>query len=209
MMEAAAVLVMGLVAVAGVWYGLRSRRTQRQVQLRNIAEALALMWVAADDKDLRRRLANFQLFAPVDASRAYAILTGQVRGRAVTVIDYDYGDFINSGFNPYLVLVFETNRILPTFWLHPKGSLNSTRSGSATALASFPGLGSYVLEGVSPGQALLAHCEGVRAQGYWPSVANQGKTLIYYEPLRRQPSFEGIGRILDDGARACQQWVGV
>lgn len=207
MTAGAAILLVGLVAAAALWWGVRARRGQRQARMREIAAALGLTWVAVDDKDLRRRLAVFRLFAPVKAARANAVLTGQVRGRAVTVIDYDYGDFVNSGFNPYLVLVFEADHTLPAFWLHPKGSLNSMGSDGAAVLSSWPGLSGYVLEGESPGPATLACCAGVRGQNRWPSAASQGQIMIYYEPLRQQPSREMAARVLNDGALAYQTFL--
>jgi len=205
---AGAIFAAGVVIAAFMWFGLRMRRKQRQARFRAIADELSFAWVSADDKARRRRLATFRLFSSVDASRAYAILTGQVRGYPVTVFDYDYGDIVNGGFNPYLVLVFETERDLPAFWLHPKGSLNSMGTGGATVLATFPELRGYVLEGEVPEPALLAHCDGIRAQKRWPSVASRGNTMIYYEPLRQRPSLEIVRRILDDGAQAYQAFGG-
>jgi hypothetical protein len=205
---AGVIFAAGAGIAALMWFGLRMRRTQRQNRFRGIADALSFAWISADDKAYRRRLAAFELFSSLDASRAYAILTGQVRGYPVTVFDYDYGDIVNGGFNPYLVLVFETEHNFPAFWLHPKGSLNSMGTGGATSLATFPELHGYVLDGEVPEPALLAHCEGLRAQKRWPSVASRGNTMIYYEPLRQRPSLEIVRRILDDGTRAYQALLG-
>lgn len=197
----------GLIFAAGafialvIWVGTRLRTSVRQARLRAIVNALSLRWISTDDKALRTRLASFRLFSSVNASKAYAVLAGQLRGHPVTIFDYDYGNLVNGGFNPYLVLVFDGCSSVPEFWLHPKGSLNSMGTGDTAIPAAFSGLREYVLEGGDPGSGLLAICEELRARGYWPSVAVQDTILIYYEPTRQPLTVELVRRILDHGGQ--------
>ena len=204
MAEAGAIIAVGVACALLIWFGVRLRGAKRQTQFRDIADALALAWISADDRALRQRLSTFNLFSTVNASRCHAVLAGQVHGFEVTVLDYDYGNIVDSGFNPYCVIVFEADCAPPGFWLHPKGSLNSKRTGGAHILAPYPELCDYVLDGEEPASALLLHCASVRARQRWPSVAAEAGAMIYYEPLRRRPTFERISQILEDGVRARQ-----
>lgn len=201
MNDAGLIFAAGAVIALVIWVGTRLRTSVRQARLRTIANTLSLRWISSDDKALRRRLASFRLFSSVNASKAYAVLAGQLRGHPVTIFDFDYSNLINGGFNSYLVLVFEGRIGVPEFWLHPKGSLNSMTTGDTAILAAFSGLREYVLEGGDPGSGSLAICEELRARGYWPSVAAQGTTLIYYEPTRQPLTVEFVRRILDHGGQ--------
>jgi hypothetical protein len=197
-----------------VLVGLRVWRGQRQARFRALAAELGLTWVVADDVALRRRLTGFELFAPVAASRADGLLTGSYHGIAVNVLNYDYGNFISSGFSPYIVVIFQTDHALPEFDLRLRCSLNTpflvardqkrginslpSVAGAAATLADFPELDAYILTGC-PGRAVLERCAQAAAQQRWPAAACQNGTLIYYEPMRTRPTPAALRAILDAG----------
>ena len=184
-----------------VLVGLRVWRGQRQARFRALAAELGLTWVAADDLALRRRLTGFELFAPVAASRADGLLTGSYHSIAANVLNYDYGNFISSGFSPYIVVIFQTDHALPEFDLRlrcsppssgrgdQKRGINSLPSvaGAAATLADFPELDAYILTGC-PGRAVLERCAQAAEQQRWPAAGCQNGTLIYYEPMRTRPT---------------------
>jgi len=199
--EAWLLALLTVLLALGLLVGLRVRRSQRQARLRALAAELGLAWVAADDVGLRRRLAGCELFAPVAASRADGLLAGSYDGIPMRVLNYDYGNFVSSGFTPYIVVIFVADSAWPEFRLRPRRSLNSLRpvAEGAEALEDFPELDAYVLTG-SPGRAVLEDCALLAGQGRWPAAALQAGTLIYYEPLRTRPTAAAIRAILAAGA---------
>lgn len=192
-------LLTALLAV-GLLLGLRVWRGQRQARLRAWAAELGLAWVAADYVALRRQLAGFELFASVAASRADGLLAGSYDGIPVRVLNYDYGNFVSSGFTPYIVVLFAAHPAWPEFSLRPRRSLNSLRpvAEAAEALEDFPELDAYLLTG-SPGRAVLEDCAMLAGQGRWPAAALQAGTLIYYEPLQARPTPAALHAILTAG----------
>lgn len=195
------IALMAALLALGLLLGLRVWRSQRQARFRALAAELGLTWVAADDVGLRRRLAGFELFAPVTASRADGLLAGSYDGIPVHVLNYDYGNFVSSGFTPYIVVICAADPAWPEFRLRPRRSLNSLRpvAEGAEALEDFPELDAYVLTG-SPGRAVLEDCALLAGQGRWPAAALQAGTLIYYEPLRARPTSAAVRAILAAGA---------
>lgn len=198
--EAWPVAVLTALLALGLIVGLRVWRGQRQARFRALAADLGLAWVAADDVGLRRRLAEFELFAPVAASRADGLLAGSHQGIPVRVLNYDYGNFVSSGFTPYIVVICAADPAWPEFRLRPRRSLNSLWPAAAAvdALADFPELDAYVLTG-SPSRAVLKHCAQLAGEGRWPAAALQAGTLIYYEPLRARLIPAAVRAILDAG----------
>lgn len=199
--EAWPVAILTALLTLGLLVGLQVWRGQRQARFRALAAELGLTWVAADDVGLRRQLAGFELFAPVAASRADGLLAGSYAGIPVRVLNYDYGNFVSSGFTPYIVVIFAADPAWPEFRLRPRRSLNSLRpvAEGAEALEDFPELDAYTLTG-SPGRAVLDDCAMLAGQGRWPAVAHQAGTLIYYEPLRTRPTAAAVRSILAAGA---------
>ena len=194
------VISVATILTLGLLVGLRAWRGQRQAEFRALAAELGLTWVAADDVALRRQLAGFELFAPVAASRADGLLTGSYDGIPVSVMNYDYGNFLSSGLAPYIVVIFSPDPARPDFYLRPRGALNSLPPAvrATEALADFPDLSGYDLTG-SPERSVLAHCAQNAAQGRWPAAACQDGALIYYETLRARPNLAALHAILAAG----------
>lgn len=207
MSETWSLLIVSLVVAIFLWFGLRLRRAKRQTRLRVIADQLQLTWLGDDYEELRKKLADFRLFSSLNASRSYGVFSGWVDGYPVTMVELDYGNFVNGGFNPYLVLVFEVPENIPTFWLHPRGSLNTINREGSRPLDQYSDLALYILQGADPGEQLLTHFARLRSHGRWPSAAARGMTFIYYEPLRSAHSPALIQQVLDDGGRAFEAVV--
>ena len=194
------VAVLTVLLALGLILGVRLWRGQRQACFRALAAELGLTWVAVDDVGLRRQLAGFELFAPVAASRADGLLAGSYDGIPVHVLNYNYGNFVSSGFTPYIVVIFAADPAWPEFRLRPRRSLSCLRTVAevAEALEDFPELDAYLLTG-SPGRALLEDCAMLAGRGRWPAAALQAGTLIYYEPLRTRPTPAALHAILTAG----------